>query len=108
VRDSACVGVNWVRRLLTQEPIEVILRGIVPIRRQTGRARALTGEARVHLPAHVGVVVAIVIAGQVRGVGKAAAAGRRAGRIACNFYRLGTEGEEAEGCEGQDGLHLGA
>ena len=64
-----------VESLLTQEPIEIVLRGVVAIRWQTGRARAFAGEARVHLPPGVGIVVAIVVTGQVCAEGEAASAG---------------------------------
>jgi hypothetical protein len=74
----ATVGCSF-QGFLTQEPVEVILRGIVAIRWQTDRARALAGEACVHLPAHVGVVVAIVVARQVCGVCEGPAAGGIAG-----------------------------
>jgi hypothetical protein len=72
---STCIRVNRLGGLLTQEPIEVILRSVVPIRGQTGRTRALAGEARVHLPPHIGVVVAIVVACQICAECKAASTG---------------------------------
>jgi hypothetical protein len=60
---------------LTQEPIQVVLRRVVPIRRQTSCARALAGEARVHLPPRVSVVIPIVVASQVGAECEAASAG---------------------------------